>query len=474
MSNPFKQVFPRRKPGSTPTTKKPPRTPRGALSIYDPAYLGVDTRGRAVTVPLMYRNFLLGGEPGSGKSVALGNIVSHTALCADVDLVLIDGKLVELLPYAPIAKQFVGNNIGKALKVLRELQTEMDRRYLHLAQTGAKKITKKDNFRATLLAIDELAYFSVTVGTPEQQKEFVTLVRDLVARGRAAGIIVVAATQLPRRTSSRPRCETCSPTGSRSAAPPTPAPTSSSAPAGPRKGSLRRTSRPKPSASACYSPKAASHAASRRRTSPTVTSPGSSLVPHTSARPPITRPTTPPQEVKPHDHRQAHPRRQPHRRNRRQRQHRLASRLWSLHLLTRPTRSLRRVLVRKPHRLGLQRPMAEGLRHPRGGQAVTYYDASGGEREDRIIVAYDFTDDAVGGINLACNGQTPQVVIDLGNSPIEIELVTSSVTAISHLIDALHEARALLEDHQVQHATETDTWTKDQVYVPDEWTGEQP
>jgi hypothetical protein len=105
---------------------------------------------------------------------------------------------------------------------------------------------------------------------------------------------------------------------------------------------------------------------------------------------------------------------------------------------------------------------------------VTYYDASGGEREDRIIVAYDFTDDAVGGINLACNGQTPQVVIDLGNSPIEIELVTSSVTAISHLIDALHEARALLEDHQVQHATETDTWTKDQVYVPDEWTGEQP
>jgi S-DNA-T family DNA segregation ATPase FtsK/SpoIIIE len=193
MSNPFKTVFPRRKPGSTPTTKPP----RGALSIYDPAYLGVDTRGRAVTVPLMYRNFLLGGEPGSGKSVALGNIVSHAALCADVDLVLIDGKLVELLPYAPIAKQFVGNNIGKALKVLRELQTEMDRRYLHLAQTGTKKITKKDDFRATLLAIDELAYFSVTVGTPEQQKEFVTLVRDLVARGRAAGIIVVAATQRP-------------------------------------------------------------------------------------------------------------------------------------------------------------------------------------------------------------------------------------------------------------------------------------
>ena len=105
---------------------------------------------------------------------------------------------------------------------------------------------------------------------------------------------------------------------------------------------------------------------------------------------------------------------------------------------------------------------------------MTYYDASGGEREDRIIVGYDFTDDAVSGINLACNGETPRVVIDLGNAPIEIELVTGSVTAISGLIDALCEARALLEEHQVQHATHTERWTQDVLYVPDDWTGEQP
>jgi S-DNA-T family DNA segregation ATPase FtsK/SpoIIIE len=192
MSSHFPTVFPRRKPGATPTP-----APKGALSIYDPIYLGTDTRGRDVRVTLSYRSIILGGEPGSGKSVAQGNIVSHAALCSDVDLVLIDGKLVELLPYAPIADQFVGNDITKALKVLRGLQAEMDHRYLHLAQTGRKKITPNDGFRAVLLAIDELAYFSVTVGTDQQQKEFITLVRDLVARGRAAGIIVVAATQRP-------------------------------------------------------------------------------------------------------------------------------------------------------------------------------------------------------------------------------------------------------------------------------------
>jgi hypothetical protein len=48
-----------------------------------------------------------------------------------------------------------------------------------------------------VLVFDELAYFSATVGDRKQQNEFTTAVRDLVARGRAAGVIVVAATQRP-------------------------------------------------------------------------------------------------------------------------------------------------------------------------------------------------------------------------------------------------------------------------------------
>ncbi|MFI5697446.1 FtsK/SpoIIIE domain-containing protein [Kribbella sp. NPDC051586] len=185
-----KSVFPRLSPGVTPA-------PKGALSIYDPAYLGLDTRDRTVRVGLMYRNILIGGEPGAGKSVAQGNIVAHAALCTDVDLILIDGKIVELLPYAPVAKEFVGNDMPKALRVLREQQADLDERYLHLARTGRKKIVAGDGFRAKLLCIDELAYFTVTVGTKEQQEEFRVLVRDIVARGRAAGIITVASTQRP-------------------------------------------------------------------------------------------------------------------------------------------------------------------------------------------------------------------------------------------------------------------------------------
>src|SRR4029453_7686935 len=47
------------------------------------------------------------------------------------------------------------------------------------------------------IVIDELAYFSATVGDRKQRDGFTSFVRDLVARGRAAGLIVVAATQRP-------------------------------------------------------------------------------------------------------------------------------------------------------------------------------------------------------------------------------------------------------------------------------------
>ncbi|WP_238163354.1 FtsK/SpoIIIE domain-containing protein [Kribbella capetownensis] len=183
-------MFPRLAPGATPA-------PKSALSIYNPTYLGLDTRGKPVRVGMPYRNILIGGEPGAGKSVAQGNIVAHAALCTDVDLILIDGKIVELLPYAPVAEEFVGNDMRKALRVLRDLQGDLDERYLHLARTGRKKIVPGDGFRAKLLCIDELAYFTVTVGTKDQQEEFRILVRDVVARGRAAGIITIASTQRP-------------------------------------------------------------------------------------------------------------------------------------------------------------------------------------------------------------------------------------------------------------------------------------
>lgn len=78
-----------------------PGVPLGpALSVFDPVFVGIDEFGHAVHIPLMYRNLLVGGEPGAGKSGLLNLIVAHAALDPGCDLVLLDGKQVELGQWA--------------------------------------------------------------------------------------------------------------------------------------------------------------------------------------------------------------------------------------------------------------------------------------------------------------------------------------------------------------------------------------
>ena len=170
---------------------------RSGLSVWQPVHLGTDEAGRPVRVELAERMMLLAGEPGGGKSGALNLIVGHAALATDCRLVLIDGKQVELGAWRECADTFVGADIDQANKVLGELRAEMDERYDALLAAGRRKIGPESGMPPVLVVFDELAYFSATVGDRKQQNEFTTSVRDLVARGRAAGVIVIAATQRP-------------------------------------------------------------------------------------------------------------------------------------------------------------------------------------------------------------------------------------------------------------------------------------
>jgi len=169
----------------------------GSLSIWQPVQLGIDERGAPVRVGLGERNLLAAGEPGAGKSVGLNLIVAHAAISLDCRLILVDGKRVELGLWRRCADAFIGLSITDAINLLKKLQAAMDTRYDKLLDTGRRKITPQCGQPVVLVVFDELAYFSATVGEAKQQKEFITLIRDLVARGRAAGIIVVAATQRP-------------------------------------------------------------------------------------------------------------------------------------------------------------------------------------------------------------------------------------------------------------------------------------
>ncbi|MFB9178822.1 FtsK/SpoIIIE domain-containing protein [Dactylosporangium sucinum] len=167
------------------------------LSIFDPIFLGIDEFGQPVHLPMIFRNILIGGEPGAGKSSLLNTIVGHAALSPDVRLCLLDGKQVELGLWRDAADVFVGPDIDLAIRTLQRLQTVMDNRYGYLLSHRRRKIGRDDQFGQILAAIDEIALFSATLGTKEQRELFSALVRDIVSRGRAVGIIVAAATQRP-------------------------------------------------------------------------------------------------------------------------------------------------------------------------------------------------------------------------------------------------------------------------------------
>jgi S-DNA-T family DNA segregation ATPase FtsK/SpoIIIE len=167
------------------------------LSIYDPIHFGIDENGRRVEVTLMYKNLLDGGEPGSGKSSLVNTVIAHAALSADARLWLFDGKQVELDPWREVADVVVGNDMTHALTRLADLQYELDIRYALLRKAGRRKIVRDDGLDVILFVIDELALFTATYGTKDQREEFVRILRDIVARGRAAGIITLAATQRP-------------------------------------------------------------------------------------------------------------------------------------------------------------------------------------------------------------------------------------------------------------------------------------
>jgi hypothetical protein len=186
----------RRDPFAAPAPTPWPRAGAEALSLWAPVPVGVDELGETVAIGLPERNILLGGEPGAGKSAALSLLIATAALDPSCRLWLLDGKLVELSVWAPCAQRLAGPDVGEAIELLRELRSEMARRYRQLLASGRRKVGPDDGLPLHLVACDELAFY-LTAEDRKQRQVFAELLRDLVARGRAAGVIVCAATQKP-------------------------------------------------------------------------------------------------------------------------------------------------------------------------------------------------------------------------------------------------------------------------------------
>jgi FtsK/SpoIIIE family len=185
----------RRDPLADPTPIPWPLANAGELSLWRPIPVGVDEDGTEVTVLLPERNLLAGGEPGSGKSTIVQLLIAAAALDPTVKLTLFDPKLVELAVWQRCGR-LVGPNVEQAIEVLKQLIAELDDRYLTLLANRARKVTEGDGLALQLLVVEELAFYT---NGPDRKAAtaFSTLLRDFVARGRAAGMVTVATTQKP-------------------------------------------------------------------------------------------------------------------------------------------------------------------------------------------------------------------------------------------------------------------------------------
>ena len=123
-------------------------------------------------------------------------MIAAAALDPDARIWLLDGKLVELAAWAPVAQRVVGPNGEEAIELLREVRAEMDERYRELLARGQRKIRRERRAAAAPGRVRRARVLSDGAGEGATQ-EFAELLRDLVARGRAAGVIVCAATQKP-------------------------------------------------------------------------------------------------------------------------------------------------------------------------------------------------------------------------------------------------------------------------------------
>ncbi len=186
-----------------------------------PLLLGKDASGGPLVEDLSQMpHLLIAGATGSGKSVCINAIIMSFLLSrtpADVQLILIDPKMVELAAFKEIPHLLtpVVTDMKKAPAILEWAVQKMEERYATLAIAGVKNIAGfnklgADKVRARVeeegedpegfpthlpyivIVVDELADLMMVAS-----KEVESSITRLAQKSRAVGIHIIFATQRP-------------------------------------------------------------------------------------------------------------------------------------------------------------------------------------------------------------------------------------------------------------------------------------
>lgn len=167
--------------------------------ILAPIPVGCMRTGDQAEISLEGKHLLIGGESGSGKSTLMAALAIMATMDPNCDVWLIDGKRVELSFWRHAAKGYVQDSTADAANLLRAVQDEVTRRYDEMAKNKWRKIAESGGrIGPMILFIDELPRFLRDTGASDKEKDdFVNRLKDLLDRGRAAGLSVIATAQRP-------------------------------------------------------------------------------------------------------------------------------------------------------------------------------------------------------------------------------------------------------------------------------------
>lgn len=191
-------------PGKCAVGVELPNDTRETVELFNPAddhpltvAVGKTVDGELLSINLgKMPHLLVAGTTGSGKSTFINamlvSLLRH-ATPDEVQLVLLDPKMVELTPYEGVAhlRQPVVTEVDDAIDALNSLVEEMEERYQVMQKTGHRQIDGL-GYPYIVCVIDELA--DLMMAAPKEIEK--SIVR-LAQKARAAGIHLVLATQRP-------------------------------------------------------------------------------------------------------------------------------------------------------------------------------------------------------------------------------------------------------------------------------------
>ena len=166
--------------------------------------IGKDIGGKSVVTDLVKMpHLLVAGQTGSGKSVMINTILTsllYRNSPADLKLILVDPKQVELKPYDDIPHLLtpVITEPEKCISALKWATAEMERRYKALSEVGKRNIAeynlikKEEGMPYIVIVIDELADLMMMAA-----RDVEALIVRIAQKARAVGIHLVLATQRP-------------------------------------------------------------------------------------------------------------------------------------------------------------------------------------------------------------------------------------------------------------------------------------